>query len=258
MTDRIERFQIEGSPYVFLRLPAGAARFVRGEEGHVEVRMSGRESVLDKFVVAMRGGQVVIEPETGGRIGRWSGIDVEIRVGSGASIHTRLAAGDVAVVTDVASLTVEAGSGDITAAAVSGDARLKTASGDIVMATVGGRLDVASASGDVRVAATAGPVNAKTASGDITLGTAAGSVVAHSASGDIDVGSFEGDSFEAKTLAGDVQIGVTAGRTFAVDFASMSGDVRTDFPVASGGGRGSTARLAVKTMSGDIVVRPAG
>jgi DUF4097 and DUF4098 domain-containing protein YvlB len=257
MTDRIEKFQIDGRPDVFLRLPAGEARVVRGDEGSVEIRMSGRDSVLEKFVVALRGGQVVVEPETGGRIGRWSGIDVEIRVGSGASIHARLAAGDVSIGTDIESLTVEAGSGDVTAGAIAGDARVKTASGDIVAASVGGRLEVVAASGDIRVRTVAGDVNAKTASGDITFGLVAGSLSAHSASGDIEVGTFDGDSFEAKTLAGDVRLGVTAGRKFSVDFASLSGDVRTDFPVSSGGGRGTTARLAVKTMSGDIVVRPA-
>lgn len=219
--------------------------------------MSGRDTVLDRFVVALRGGQVVIEPEAGGRMGRWSGVDVEIRVGSGAAIHARLAAGDVTIGTDIASLTVEAGSGDVSANEITGDARIKTASGDIAASTVGGRLDVVAASGDIRVREVVGDVSAKTASGDITLGSVAGSVSAHSASGDIEVGRFGGDSFEAKTLAGDVRLGVTAGRTFAVDFASLSGDVRTDFPVSTGGASGTTARLAVKTMSGDIVVRPA-
>ena len=257
MSDRTERFQIDGQPRVFLRLPAGEARVVAGDEGFVEVLMTGRDSVLDRFVVALRGDQIVIEPESGGRIGRWSGIDVEIRVGPGADIHARLAAGDVSIGTDIASLTVEAGAGDVSAGNVTDDARIKTASGDVTAASVGGRLDVVAASGDIRVRSIGGDVSAKTASGDIHLAEVGGSVSAHSASGDIEVSKFAGDEFDAKTLAGDVRLGVPGGRTFAVDLSTLSGDVSTDFPVSPGGGSGVTARLTVKTMTGDIVVRPA-
>jgi DUF4097 and DUF4098 domain-containing protein YvlB len=256
MSDRLEKFQIDGSPDVFLRLPAGEARFVAGDEGTVEVLMSGRESAVDSFVIARRGDQIVIEPESGGRSGRWSGVDVEVRIGSGASVHARLAAGDVSIGRDIESLTVEAGAGDVVAGEIAADAKIKTASGDITAVSIGGRVDAVAASGDIRIQSVGGDVSVKTASGDISVASVAGSVSAHSASGDIEVGSFAGDVFDAKTLAGDVRIGVTAGRTFSVDFASLSGDVRTDFPVASGQESGS-ARLAVKTMSGDIVVRPA-
>lgn len=256
MSERTERFQIEGQPRVFLRLPAGEARVVAGDEGYVEILMSGRDTVLDKFVVALRGDQVVVEPETG-RMGRWTGIDVEIRVGSGADIHARLAAGDVSIGTEIAWLTVEAGAGDVTAGSIVGDARVKTASGDVTATSVGGRLDVVAASGDIRVRSIGGDVSAKTASGDIHLAEVSGSLSAHSASGDIEVSRFEGDEFDAKTLAGDVRLGVPGGRTFAVDLSTLSGDVSTDFPVSSGGGSGVTARLTVKTMTGDIVVRPA-
>lgn len=258
MTRRVERFEITGTPRIFLRLPAGAARVVAGEDGVVEVRMSGREATLERFLVEERGGRIVIEPE-GGRLGRWAGVDVEICLGTGAEIHTRLASGDVTVNTEIASLVVESGSGDVAAGAVSGDVKIKTASGDIKVDSVGGRLEIIAASGDVRVGSISEDVVAKTASGDIDIGEVAGSIVAHSASGDIEVGRFMGDLFQAKTLSGDVRLGLTAGRSFAVEFQSLSGDIHTGFPVAGGGSStGTTARLSVTTMSGDIVVRDAG
>ena len=257
MSRRVERFEISGTPRIFLRLPAGAARVVAGEEAVVEVRMSGREATLERFLVEERGGRIVIEPE-GGRIGRWAGVDVELRLGTGADVHTRLTSGDVSVNTEIATLVVESGSGDVAVGAVSGDVKIKTASGDIKVGSVGGRLDVAAASGDVRVGSSQDVV-VKTASGDIDIGEVAGSMVAHSASGDIEVERFTGDLFQAKTLSGDVRLGLTAGRSFAVEFQSLSGDIRTRYPVDSGGpGTGTTARLAVTTMSGDIVVRDAG
>jgi DUF4097 and DUF4098 domain-containing protein YvlB len=257
MSRRVERFEISGTPRIFLRLPAGAARVVAGEEAVVEVRMSGREATLERFLVEERGGRIVIEPE-GGRIGRWAGVDVELRLGTGADVHTRLTSGDVSVNTEIATLVVESASGDVAVGAVSGDVKIKTASGDIKVGSVGGRLDVAAASGDVRVGSSQDVV-VKTASGDIDIGEVAGSMVAHSASGDIEVERFTGDLFQAKTLSGDVRLGLTAGRSFAVEFQSLSGDIRTRYPVDSGGpGTGTTARLAVTTMSGDIVVRDAG
>jgi len=257
MSRRVERFEISGTPRIFLRLPAGAARVVAGEEAVVEVRMSGREATLERFLVEERGGRIVIEPE-GGRSGRWAGVDVELRLGTGADVHTRLTSGDVSVNTEIATLVVESASGDVAVGAVSGDVKIKTASGDIKVGSVGGRLDVAAASGDVRVGSSQDVV-VKTASGDIDIGEAAGSMVAHSASGDIEVERFTGDLFQAKTLSGDVRLGLTAGRSFAVEFQSLSGDIRTRYPVDSGGpGTGTTARLAVTTMSGDIVVRDAG
>ncbi len=257
MSRRVERFEISGTPRIFLRLPAGAARVVAGEEGVVEVRMSGREATLERFLIEERGGRIVIEPE-GGRIGRWAGVDVELRIGTDADVHTRLTSGDVTINTEIATLAVESGSGDVAVGAVSGDVKIKTASGDIKVGSVGGRLDVAAASGDVRVGSSQGVV-AKTASGDIDLGEVAGSMVAHSASGDIEVERFTGDLFQAKTLSGDVRLGLTAGRTFAVEFQSLSGDIRTRYPVDDGdSGTGTTARLSVTTMSGDIVVRDAG
>lgn len=257
MSNRVERFQVEGTPRISLRLPAGEARVVGGDPGSVEVRLSGRESVTDRFRVEHRSGEVVIEPE-GGRLGRWSGVDVEIAVGVPAELRARLTAGDVEVLCEAAALTVEAGSGDVAAGRITGDARVKTASGDFTAATIGGRLEAAAASGDIRVGTVAGDVEVKTAAGDIVVGAAGGSVTAHSASGDIEIGRFTGDSFNAKTLSGDVLLGVTAGRKFAVSFQTLSGDVRTDFPVDTGGsGGGSAARLAVKTMSGDVVVKAA-
>ncbi len=257
MSERVERFDVVGVPQVFLRLPAGEARVVTGEEGVVEVRMSGRDSTIERFLIERRGGEIVIEPETGGRLGRWSGVDVEIRVGQPPAITARLASGDITIAAAAESLMIQTGAGDVVAGDVHRDAKMKTASGDIRINDVRGRLEVAAASGDVRAHKVEGGVAAKTAAGDIVVGEAGGSVSAHSASGDIEIERFVGESVNARTLSGDVRLGVTAGRRFSVSFQTLSGDVRTDFPVSPDKPDGATARLSVKTMSGDIVVRRA-
>jgi len=257
MSERHEKFEVAGTPRIGLRLPAGQARFVQGSTGSVEIRMTGSEDAIERFLVEERGGEIVIEPESGGRIGRWSGVSIEIGVGAPAAIRARLASGDVVVAMAAESLAIDAAAGDIVAEDVAGDVKVKTASGDVRLGSVEGRLDVAAASGDVHVRSVAGDVTAKTASGDIAIGDAAGSVSAHSASGEIVLRRLTGDSFNAKTLSGDVRLGVTSGRKFSVSFQSLSGDVHTDFPVASDSAGATTARLVVKTMSGDVLVTAA-
>lgn len=257
MSERVERFDVAGPPQIFLRLPVGQARVVNGDDGVVEVRMSGRDSTVDRFLIERRGGEIVIEPETAGRLGRWSRVDVEIRVGQPAAITARLTSGDIKIATAAESLMVQTGAGDVVAGDVHRDAKIKTASGDIRINDVRGRLEVAAASGDVRARKVAGGISAKTAAGDIVVGEADGTVSAHSASGDIEIERFIGESVNAKTLSGDIRLGVTAGRRFSVSFQTLSGNVRTDFPVSSDKPDGATARLSIKTMSGDIVIRSA-
>jgi DUF4097 and DUF4098 domain-containing protein YvlB len=257
MSERNEKFESAGTPRIGLRLPAGEARFVPGPADSVEIRMTGSADAVERFLVEDRGGEIVIEPESGGGIGRWSGVSIEIRVGSPAAIRARLASGDVVVAMDAESLAIDAAAGEVVAQDITGDVKVKTASGDIRLGAVAGRLDVAAASGDVHVRSVAGDVVAKTASGDIDIGEVSGSVSAHSASGEIAIRRLTGDSFNAKTLSGDVRLGVTSGRKFSVSFQTLSGDVRTDFPVSADSSAATTARLVVKTMSGDVVVRAA-
>lgn len=258
MSERYERFELDGPARVSLRLPAGEAQFLAGDPGVVEVRLVGKDSVLGRFVVEARGSDVTIGPESGTSVRRWSAVDVEIRAGSYDEVRARLGAGDVRVIPSVGALSADAGAGDISVAEVTGAAKVKTASGDVRIDRVGGRLDVVAASGDVSIGTADEDVAVKTAAGDISITSAAGDVSVRSASGEITVDRFSGASFDAKTLAGDVRLGVVAARRFAVSFQSLSGDVRTDFPVSASEGDAPTSRLSAKTMSGDVIVRPAG
>jgi DUF4097 and DUF4098 domain-containing protein YvlB len=149
---------------------------------------------------------------------------------------------------------VETASGDVVVGNVRGDASIRSASGDVRLTDVGGRLDAAAASGDIR-GEVVGSVEVKSASGDVRLREVRRDALVRTASGDVTVGRFSGDSFDVKSISGDITVGVPPGRRYDVEFSTLSGEIRTDFPIQGAEEAGSPARLEVKTVSGDIRVK---
>jgi hypothetical protein len=257
MTVREYRFTVDGTPRLLIKMPVGDVRLLEGEPGEVVVHLDGKESALDRFIVEQRGAEVVVEPERSS-LGWRSTVDLTVRVGAPAILHARLTAADFSTSMPLAGLTVETASGDVAAADVEGDVEIRSASCDVRLGAVGGRFDVAAASGDIRIGPVSGSVSAKTASGDLHMAAAAGDGSVKSASGDVTVAEFTGGWLDVKTMSGDTSVGVTGGRRFDVAFQTLSGDVRTDFPVSGGATGSGSARLAVKSVSGDIHIHAAG
>ena len=249
MSERTERFQITGTPRLSVRLPAGEVRVVAGPAGEVVVRARGAESDLGRLVITGYGDTVTVEAERTGW-GRWAAVDVQIAVGAAPEVRARLASSGLVLDTTVREVDATTASGDLRAGVVEGRLVARLASGDLAAAAAGS-LDVISASGDVRVPEVRGEATVKTASGDISLGVVAGALTVRTASGDVTVSRLEGSRLDAKTVSGDVRLGVPPGRRYTVSLQSLSGGVRTDFPV-SGEGGGAPARLQVATVSGDI------
>jgi DUF4097 and DUF4098 domain-containing protein YvlB len=256
MSERVERFEIDGRPNVSLRLPGADIRVVPSIDGAVVIRLSGSERDIERFRVEQNGRHVSVESdrERGFRI-RLSSLDVEIAVPDGAELSVRLASGELRVEPELSSLSVDTASGDVAVEGnVTGDLSLKLASGDVRAHDVEGRVEASLASGGIVVRRIGGDCRIVAASGDVRVGRIDGRASFKSASGDVHVDRFGGDQFDAKSMSGDVVIGVPPGRRFEVSFKTLSGDVRTDFPV-SAESSGGTARLAVTSMSGDITVK---
>ncbi len=256
MSERTERFEIAGSPRLVLRVPAGEARVVAGKPGEVVVRCRAIERDLGRVVIE-GGGDTVNVGLQGAGFGRWPSLDVEIAVGAAPEVRARLGSTDLVLDTGVRSLEVVGASGDVTAGVVEGPLTVRLASGDLTAGPVGGRLDIATASGDVRVESVRGAVGVKVASGDVALGSVAGDMAVRTASGRVAVSRFDGSQFEAKTVSGNVRVGLPSGRRYSLSLQTLSGDVRTDFPV-SGEAGAAPARIAVTSVSGDIHVAAAG
>lgn len=145
--------------------------------------------------------------------------------------------------------------------------KISTASGDIEVKGVRGRVKVNTASGDVTVENVTGEINAATASGNLSVREAAGSVNAHSASGDLDVeiARLEGtESMKFSTASGDVSVRLPSALDADVHLSSMSGSVKTTFPLevkerrhgpgswAEGRLGGGTRQLRITSASGDV------
>lgn len=254
MSIREHRFTVEGTPHLSVRMPIGDVRIIEGAPGEVLVQLDGRDTALARFIVEQRGDEIVVEPDGPSR-GWRSNVDLTIRVGAAPGLTAKLAASDLKVSTSLHYLSVESASGDITVGAVEGDVTIRTASGDVRIGDVGGALEVSTASGDLRAGLVGGSVVVRTASGDVRLEAVGDECTAKSVSGDISLGTFTGPWLDIKSMSGDAIVGVNGGCCFDVDFQTMSGEVRTDFPVSDGPAQGPSARLAIKTISGDVEIR---
>lgn len=256
MSERVEGFEVAGTPVLRIRMVAGTLRVAEGEPGRLSVCLQGDDRMIDHFRIHQRGDTVLVEPDPGRR-GRWSRLSVTVESGNPVDLRARVGSCDVLADYPLASLQVEAASGEVGAQRVVGEVRVRAASGAVRLGAVEGDLRVTVVSGDVRVDEAAGDVDITTASGDIEVGGITGGEARfRSASGDVRIGSFERGDLAAKTLSGDVAVAIPPGRTLEVDLDSLSGRVRTEFPV-SDTAEGSPGRLAVKSLSGDVVLRSA-
>lgn len=243
MAERSETFEVSDNPVVRITLRSGDVRFVTGDAGSVRVSIDG--SGADRIRIEQVGDTVIVESEKGRGLSLRKA-DVDVAVPAGADIDVQVTAGDVSCNVDIGVASIATTAGDVRLRRCR-SAQLKTASGDVTVAGVAHDLDVAATSGD------------------ISVGSAGGALAARTASGDIAVADYRGDRCNLQSMAGDVSIGIPSGRTLHVDIQTLSGSIRNDLSRRDGGvgesAEGGTAALEVmltiKTLSGDVTLRPA-
>jgi DUF4097 and DUF4098 domain-containing protein YvlB len=133
--------------------------------------------------------------------------------------------------------------------------------------SVTGTLRVKSVSGNVTVKDVTGSVQASAVSGEVKVGEINGTVSAKSTSGNVEVAvaRLEGtDRIEFSSVSGNVEAKLPASLDAEVELSSLSGSLRTDFPMTIeesrfGSGRhargriGSGARsLRMSSVSGNV------
>lgn len=266
---RRETFEVGGRPVVDLNLPSGEATFLPGEPGTVEVQVEGTHA--EEFEIEEVGGRILLRTPGGPR-SRWDSFDVRVRMPAGTDVEVRAASAGVEARVGIGSLAVEVASGDLRVGDVGGDAAVQSASGDVEIGSVAGDLAVTTASGDVRLREARRRAVLNTASGEVGVGAALAALAVSTQSGDVDVGRYEGEDLECNSTSGDVRIGLAPGLALDVEIDSISGEIHSDFSTEPPGPpdpppppspfsddaptvvRDTTARLRVRTVSGDITL----
>ncbi len=270
-SETIEKtFVLDGPPGLHLRNVSGTSRIAVGADAEIRVRARKRvrgasedraKRLLENVEIRMEqsGSDVSIRPHLyeqdrgwldlfrGGRVA----VDFDIVVPRESHIDATTVSGDLDVRGTRGPLEVQSVSGDVTLSDVQGPIRLKTVSGDASCTEVAGALEANSVSGDLTFdRCRIHGCDIVTVSGDVDL------------TGDLDAER----EHRLKTISGDVELALV-GSSYDVRFKTMSGDLacdlaasvtregRRDKHVVVGDG---AARVTVKTVSGDLQLRPGG
>jgi DUF4097 and DUF4098 domain-containing protein YvlB len=144
---------------------------------------------------------------------------------------------------------------------------ISSISGDVDVTGVGGELHAKSISGNVTVRGVTGPVQAKSVSGNVIVGEVNGTATASSTSGNVEVeivqlGAARDMNFSS--VSGNVRVRLPANLDAEVRMSTMSGGLKTDFPLQieepeHGPGRKATGRvgggsrqLKLSSVSGSV------
>lgn len=140
-------------------------------------------------------------------------------------------------------------------------------SGNVNVTGVTGELTARTVSGDTTVNGVSGAVSATSVSGEVHVGKVEGTVSAKSTSGNVEIEIITlagAGSMEFASVSGDVNVKLPGNLDADVKLSSMSGRLKTDFPLEIeeskyGTGRKATGRLGsgsrnlkISTVSGDV------
>ncbi|WP_448627422.1 DUF4097 family beta strand repeat-containing protein [Geodermatophilus sp. URMC 64] len=263
MDTRTHRFPVGAGPFaVEIRNPAGSVD-VDAVEGTTEYVVeiapldSAAEELVDRVDLYLAGSRLrVAVPERRLQL-RTPAFALRVTVPTGTAARVAVASADVELRGELGRVELTGASGDSAVESCT-DLQLRTASGNARIGTVSGRATVGSASADLRVEEVGAGLEVKTASGDVEVGSAGGDVSINTASGDVGIDRVAGGKVGVKTVSGDVSLGVVPGLRVWLDLASVSGRMESLLDEEGPDGDGpAQLRVAVRTVSGDLRIRPA-
>ena len=262
-------FTVDGMPRLRVQNVSGETAVRVGESGQVRVvarkRVKGGSADRAKRLlenvevrIEQKGNDIFVEPHLYEQERSWLDlfrgkrfrVDFEITVPRETAVNAQ---------------TV---SGDLDLNGTRGPARLESVSGDVNIEDVQGPMRIKSVSGDVQVTDYVGSLEGSSVSGDVDIRGRVHACELHTVSGDISIDlepEVGGRETRLKTISGDVEVGLLTSSCIC-DFHTASGDLdcevparvmregRKDRTVVVGDGR---SRLTVKTVSGDLTIRPA-
>ena len=262
-------FTVDGMPRLRVQNISGETAIRVGESGQVRVvarkRVKGGSADRAKRLlenvevrIEQRGNDIFVEPHLYEQERTWLDlfrgkrfrVDFEITVPRETAVNAQTVSGDLDLNGTRGPARVESVSGDVNIENVQGPMRIKSVSGDVQVTDYVGSLEGSSVSGDVDIRGRVHSCELHTVSGDISIDL------------DPEVG---GRETRLKTISGDVEVGLLTS-SCVCDFHTASGDLdcevparvmregRKDRTVVVGDG---SSRLTVKTVSGDLTIKPA-
>ncbi|HZS08688.1 MAG TPA: DUF4097 family beta strand repeat-containing protein [Blastocatellia bacterium] len=111
---------------------------------------------------------------------------------------------------------------------------ISSVSGNVEVSGVSGELRARSVSGEVKVKSVSGSVNASSVSGDVEVEEVVGAASAKSTSGNVEaaISRLEGgEKIEFASVSGNVQVRLPSNLDAEIDLSTLSGSLRTDFPI---------------------------
>ena len=265
-------FDTSGKTRIRVKNASGLIAVDPSETGRTTVELQAlrdddtTHQAIERATVEMNGNEVTVEIGVGGMgfgvgpawisFGRTPQVGVRIRCPEGTDLECTTASADVAATGRLGEVEVKTAAGDVSVEHVAGF-RMQSASGDARAASVTGEARIQTVSGDVRLGTVTGPVSATLVSGDFAIDEAQKDLAAKTVSGDQRIGAIREGQITIQSVSGDVRVGVRPGTRLKIDASSTSGDVSSELDVKdapSEGSSGTEARLAAKTVSGDIEI----
>ena len=262
-------FTVDGMPRLRVQNVSGEIAIRVGESNQVRVvahkRVKGGSADRAKRLlenvevrIEQRGNDIFVEPHLYEQERSWLEmfrgkrfrVDFDITVPRECAVDAQTVSGDMEVQGTRGPMRVESVSGDVSIGDAQGPMRVKSVSGDVEVTDYVGILEGSAVSGDVSIRGRVRSCELHTVSGDISV--------------DLDPDP-SGRESRLKTISGDVEIGLIAA-SCTCDYHTASGDLECDEPariiregrkdrmVIIGEGAG---RLHVKTVSGDLTIKPA-
>jgi hypothetical protein len=265
-------FDSTGKTRLRVKNAAGLISVDPSEDGRTTVELEplrdddATREAIERATVEMNGNELTVEIGVGGKgfgvgpawitFGRTPQVGIRIRCPEGTDLDCATASADVMTSGRLGNVEFKTASGDIVVEQVAG-LRVQSASGDVRAVTVDGEARIQTVSGDVRLGTVTGPVSATLVSGDFAIDDAHMDLSAKTVSGDQRIGAIREGQISVQSVSGDVRLGVRPGTRLRIDANSTSGDVSSELDVKDTPSEGSPqteARLAAKTVSGDIEI----
>jgi DUF4097 and DUF4098 domain-containing protein YvlB len=262
-------FTVDGMPRLRVQNVSGETAIRVGEPGQVRVvarkRVKGGSADRAKRLlenvevrIEQKGNDIFVEPHLYEQERSWLDlfrgkrfrVDFEITVPRETAVNAQTVSGDLDLNGTRGPTRVESVSGDVNIEDVQGPMRIKSVSGDVQCTDYVGSVEGSSVSGDVDIRGRVRACELHTVSGDISVDL------------EPEVGGRES---RLKTISGDVELGLLTS-SCTCEYHTASGDLECEAParimregrkdrtVVIGDGR---SRLFVKTVSGDLTIRPA-